>query len=237
MGIARSKTDNGHCRHRQLHGFTLVELVVTLAIAAILVTVAIPGFGNLIRDNRLIAGTNQLVATLALARSEAVKRGAAVSICASNNGTGCTSTDWNDGWLVFSDAGTAGTVDGGDTVLRVQEALRSDLQISVSGDPFVRFGATGFALAECNTDCTGAAPDYAQSRLARLIAALLPGQAARAAGAGGTTTTSSDANNTAGTATVTQFTLCDGRNGETGRRIVIWSSGRYETQAVSCDAT
>ena len=73
-------------------GFTLVELVVTLALVAILATLAAPSFRNVIADNRLVSCANQFVGTVNLARSEAIKRSTAVSVV--NNGT------WSAGWQV-----------------------------------------------------------------------------------------------------------------------------------------
>lgn len=225
-----------------------MELMVTLAVVAILVTVAIPGFGNLIRDNRLITSTNRLVTSLAHARSEAVKRGTPVSICASNNGTSCTGGSWNEGWLVFSDGGTTGTVDGTDTILRVEEPLTGGLAVTVTGNNSATFQPTGFAVAECDERCgpipmLTAAPRPA---LSHIVATLLPGHTAHAGngrnstpgtpgngntGSGGTT---DGEQQVATTATVTEFTLCDGRSGETGRRISLWATGRFGTSAVSC---
>lgn len=228
-------------KHRLTLGFTLVELVVTMAIAAILVTVAIPGFSNLIRDNRLIASTNRLVTSLAHARSEAVKRGTSVSICASSNGTACTGS-WTDGWLVFSDGGTTGTVDGTDTILRVEEGLRSDLAVSVSGDAVATFRATGFAVAACDAACKVPAIETPtpRSMLTGVIGSLLPGSAAYAGngngngGGSGGSGGSGDGGSAANTAAVTTFTLCDSRSGETGRRISLWATGRIDTSAVTC---
>lgn len=73
-------------------GFTLIELIVTLAIAAILVTWGIPSFTQLIRTNRITAQTNEFVTTVNLARSEAVRRGATVNLVSSGG------TNWEDGW-------------------------------------------------------------------------------------------------------------------------------------------
>ena len=105
-------------------GVTLVELMVTIAVAAILLAVAVPGFRNLIVSNRLTATTNAFVAALNLARIEAVKRNARVTLCktADPNATepNCAaSATWSQGAIVFVDRGTVGTRERGDTLLRV----------------------------------------------------------------------------------------------------------------------
>lgn len=105
-------------------GFTLIELMITLAIAAILMTVAIPNFQMFVLNNRMSAQTNDFLTALSLARSEAVKRAARVTICKSANGTGCTTAgSWAQGWIVFTDGSTKGTFDGTDTILQVHGAL------------------------------------------------------------------------------------------------------------------
>ena len=94
-------------------GFTLIELLVTMAVAAILLTIAVPNFQMFVMNNRMASQANDLITALNMARSEAVKRAANVTVCASSNGTGCTGT-WAQGWIVSDAAGTP---------IRVQQAL------------------------------------------------------------------------------------------------------------------
>lgn len=90
-------------------GFTLVELVVTIALLAILTTLAIPSFSEVLRQWRRDSATRELSTSLQLARSEAIKTSRQMVVCPSTNGTACTaSTEWSTGWMVFVDDG-AGT--------------------------------------------------------------------------------------------------------------------------------
>ena len=105
-------------------GVTLVELGVVLGICAILFAIAAPGYAYLVRINRLAAATNDLVSSLQLARSEAVKRATRVTVCKSSNPMDASPTcnaaaAWEDGRVVFVDGGTRGTIDGTDKILHV----------------------------------------------------------------------------------------------------------------------
>lgn len=124
-------------------GYTLVELLVTLAIGAILLAIAIPGYAFLVNRSRLAAVTNDLVTALHLTRSEAIKRGTRVTLCKTSSPMddppACDpAAEWHEGWLVFVDGGIRGVVDAGDTVLRVQEAA-SSVEITVVGTNFNHF--------------------------------------------------------------------------------------------------
>lgn len=113
-------------------GVTLVELIVAVAILAIIAAMALPSFNNVIVSNRLAAGANELVGSLQAARSEAIRRGSRVVVCASSSGTTCTGT-WSDGWIVFEDANRDGAVTAGETILRSQSAL-ADLEVLASSN-------------------------------------------------------------------------------------------------------
>jgi len=89
---------------KKQRGFTLIELLVTLSIAVVLLTVAVPSFQSFLLQSRLTGHTNDLVLALALAKSEAVKRGINVSVCASSDSTTCTG-GWGDGWIVRTSNG------------------------------------------------------------------------------------------------------------------------------------
>ena len=135
-------------------GFTLLELMTALAILAVLMSVGVPSFVTMIRNNRITAQANEMVSALNYARSESVKRGIPVSVCSSTDGATCAaSTTWSTGWIVFTDGnGANGTVnpampvESGDQVLQVWPAVQGGLALnSVAPTPrnFVQYTSTG----------------------------------------------------------------------------------------------
>ena len=131
----------------QRNGFTLIELMVTISVAAILLALAVPAFQNLLISNRITAQTNDLVSDLAFARSEAIKRGLIVSACVANTPlttppTCGAGTNWSSGWIVFVDNGTIGDATG-DTIIRVHEALRGNNTLNSSGNNFISYFPSG----------------------------------------------------------------------------------------------
>ncbi|MDJ0747831.1 MAG: GspH/FimT family pseudopilin [Woeseiaceae bacterium] len=87
-------------------GFTLYELMVTVTVAAIIASFAVPGFQNLVSNNRSVTHTNDFVTALNLARSEATRRRFPIDVCASADGATCSgSNDWSTGWIVRTPAG------------------------------------------------------------------------------------------------------------------------------------
>ncbi|MFZ9037304.1 MAG: GspH/FimT family pseudopilin [Gammaproteobacteria bacterium] len=126
-------------------GFTLLELLVLLAVVAILVAVGTPTMSEFIKNNRLTTQINTLVGDLAYARSEAVTRNLPVVVCASNNQTSCSSANWADGWIVFSDIDNNGDVSAGEVVLRAQQLLEgNNTLVSTTGSSVV-YDSRGFS--------------------------------------------------------------------------------------------
>jgi type IV fimbrial biogenesis protein FimT len=109
-------------------GFTLVELMVTIGVAAIVIGLAVPSFVTTIRESQMTAASNDLVSTFQLARSEAIKRNLPVTVCRTSGfndpAPACgTGEGWHEGWIAFVDGTLAapdpnGAIDAGEEVLR-----------------------------------------------------------------------------------------------------------------------
>lgn len=146
--------------YRHIAGFTLVELMITLVIAAIVLGFAAPGVSNLLERNRLQTSADSLFTGLMLTRSEALKRNRPVTLCKSNDGSSCTNgAPWNDGWLVYSDNNNDSVVDPNE-ILRVQAGMIAGDTLRVSGTDFsdeVSYNTDGSAsgtgtFVMCNAD-------------------------------------------------------------------------------------
>lgn len=132
---------------RATHGFTLLELMAAVTVLAVLLSIGVPSFAAIIRRNRVATQTNELVTALAIARSEAVKRGEPVAVCSTNAAQTACVDGWSGGWIVFTDAAEPGVVDDTDVVLQRWSPPSED-KIGVdeeAGVSFVRYRADGRA--------------------------------------------------------------------------------------------
>ncbi len=127
-------------------GFTLTELVVTMTIVGILLALGAPSYKYVTTANRISGEVNGLLGDMQFARSEAIKEGQTVSVCSSTDGATCSgNSSWAGGWLVFTDTGTIGTIDGTDQILRASRALTSGDTFSASSNvSAVTFTRDGF---------------------------------------------------------------------------------------------
>lgn len=139
-------------------GFTLIELMVVIVIAAILLAIAVPSFDNLIKRNNVDSLQSKLSSALATARTEAASRNKIITICRSSNETNCTVGIWSDGWVIFEDNDGDGTVDAGDILIDVYRNT-SRYTVASSGANRISFNSQGFALAGGNTVLTICEPD------------------------------------------------------------------------------
>lgn len=145
------------CRKRA-SGVTLIELMVTISIAVITITIAVPSFQGVITRNRIASFTNQLVQSFHLARSEAIKRGRNVIVCPSNSTNDadptCDGTAWTDGWIIYLDQDGDSSFNNDDVLIRVGQLGAVPVQITTSEfADGIEFRPTGQAhkLAEMTT--------------------------------------------------------------------------------------
>jgi len=132
---------------RKDSGLTLIELLASVTILAVVLGFAVPTLGGFIQSQRLVAASNELLGGLMYARATAIKLRQRVTLCRSSDGINCSSDGgYEQGWLVFADTGVPGAKDPGDRVLRVSEGVS---QVKMRGNrpvnSYVSFVQTGYS--------------------------------------------------------------------------------------------
>jgi len=129
-------------------GWTLVELTIALAVAAALVTLAVPSYHAWIADQKLVNHARALAESMSVARSEAIKRGLRVNLCKSADLRTCAAGGaWHDGFLMYVDENHDGNVDAGEPVLRIEGPARDGVLVSANApiDRYVSYTSLGHA--------------------------------------------------------------------------------------------
>lgn len=132
-------------------GFTLLELMVAVAILAIGTAIAAPSYSAMLRSNRTKSVASELLAALSLARSEAARRGQPVSICKSSDGSNCagSNTQWDSGWIVFvnEDNDKPAVRDSGELILLARQNLPGGVTVRPNNNltNYLTYSRTGLA--------------------------------------------------------------------------------------------
>jgi type IV fimbrial biogenesis protein FimT len=149
-------------RQKTIRGFTIPELIITLGVAVIILSTAVPGVITTIKNNRLATQVNGIITDIHFARSEAAKRNVRVILCRSNNPNASTpqcsinsgnNYNWSSGYLIFADSGTAanGVYDAGsDILLRRGQPAPSGVRMRTNPtwDRNLGFNPNGSILAD-----------------------------------------------------------------------------------------
>lgn len=146
-------------------GLTVIELMVALAVLAVIATTAVPAMGRFVEQQRLTATANTLVGHLQFARGQAISNNTLVAACPSSDGASCTGGNrWEDGWIIYLDPDKAGQPAEPEDVLRVVDA-RPEHVMHSGGRYRVRFKASGVAYGTNLTIrvCTRGNPEAARA--------------------------------------------------------------------------
>lgn len=149
---------------RRAGGFTLLELMVTLAVAAILISIAVPSLDEATLIGKLSTSANDLVAGVAMGRSEAIQRNSVTSLCVSSDGASCGSGGWEQGWILVS----------GSTVIQKHAAAPRGFKVT-SSVAKIDFQPTGVGNTQASITVCRYAPSAGSSE--RLVSVSATGRA------------------------------------------------------------
>lgn len=150
-------------------GFTLIEMMIAVALTGLLLGMAVPALNSFVSNARQTGAINDFVASMHIARNTAITTNARVTVCASSGGNGCEVTTWDQGWVVFTDSNNNLLIDGADAIISAGSdvdglAIRSGefaqvLQYRPNGRVM---GASAFGSSGQFTVCDDRGADYAK---------------------------------------------------------------------------
>ena len=143
--------------NKKNHGFTLIELIVTLAVVSILLLTGIPVLNQMTTSNRLVTQINSIAGSLSVARSESIKRGESITLCGSTDGATCDTSNWESGWIVFTDADNNAVLNSAtESMLKIVDQFSggTTLRLSQSDSASIMRYRSDGSLRDQNSDAT-----------------------------------------------------------------------------------
>ena len=129
------------------NGFTIIELMLTILVMSVVITLGVPSFSTSIQNNRITSQANSKIGAISFARTEAVKlNDQAVTLCGSTNQTSCNTSQWEQGWILFKDGDRDGQPGNSANILRVEGTLSGSNTLRTTGfssNSLVRFDSQG----------------------------------------------------------------------------------------------
>lgn len=155
---------------RKTQGFTLIEMMVTLALVVIMLSLAVPSLTQYRRNSTLSATANAFLGSINTAKAEAMRQGKPVFMMPTDG------KDWRSGWVLFIDANFDGQKQDSETILAQQDAIASDIQIPTdkvqafadASGPYLAIGGNGYPRSKSGSMLSGAI-DFAYQDSSNLI--------------------------------------------------------------------
>lgn len=159
-------------------GFTLIELLFVLAVAAILLSVAVPALQMFSTNAKQTGAINDFVSSMHLARNTAITTNARVTMCASSNGVSCEAVGWDSGWILFRDANSNQNVDGTDAIIGAGSPSDGPTIVSAEYGQFLMYRPNGRVMSALIGVNTGefTVCDYRGANHSKVVVVALSGR-------------------------------------------------------------
>ncbi len=236
-------------------GFTFVELMIALCIAGVLAAIALPSYRNYVIETRITGRAQFMAESIHMAQIQAIERYEPVTLCPSLSDSDCDGTSWQDGWIVFVDNGTPGTVDGDDEILRASQRYDDGVTLKVvapanAGNNYILINPDKIISVHCD-DCDAAQRTWVATMLSKIspISEAVAGPPANDGGPNNNNNSGNggfqsgcsaeDASNNINSekcnAPLGIFTFCAAsHHGEFGREIRVWRWGALRLTKIRC---